>query len=285
MLVSTLIERISYALRGTDDSVPTVGGDEVAYWLSTINRKKDEWATDPFEAWNSIFSLNAVEAGTVATTGTTALTGTSTYFTNFNVGDQITVSGETVRTIDTIVSDTSLTVTLAFTNTASGKTFTRNTIVKTSTQSYNLNTRFIRPSDDVYVTVAGQRVDFNLVEPQLRDSVSNAVYLAGKTLTFVDTISTDNQIVGGAITVPGFFLPPDMTSFTDVVPVDDPNWLALATAAEVAFNDVSYEDKSPDLFAKANSLYVAMKTANKKGTITAPRKVPTMVKRIGRADV
>jgi hypothetical protein len=220
MLVSTLIERISYALRGTDDEVPTVGGDETAYWLSIINRKKDEWATDPFEAWGSLFE---------------------------------------VRTL----ADP----------------------VEVGTQSYDLDADFIRPSDDVYVTVAGQRIDFNLVEPQLRDSVSNAVYLAGKKLYFVDTILTDSQIVGGAITVPGFFLPDDMDSYTDVVPVDDPNWLALATAAEIAFNDVSYEDKGPDLFAKANSLYVAMKTANKKGTITAPRKVPTMVKRIGRSRV
>ena len=220
MLVSTLIERISYALRGIDDEVPASGSEEAPYWLSIINRKKDEWATDPFEAWNSIFEVRNLLAP-----------------------------------------------------------------VAVGTQSYDLATDFIRPSDDVYVTVAGQRVDFNLVEPQLRDSVSNAVYIAGKKLYFVDTILADTQIVGGAITVPGFFLPDDMTSFTDVVPVDDPNWLAMATAAEIAFNDVSYEDKSPDLFAKANSLYVAMKTANKKGTITAPRKVPTMVKRIGRADV
>lgn len=65
--------------------------------------------------------------GTVATTGTaTILTGTSTLFTKmFVVGDTITVSGETVRTIAAISSDTELTVTGAFNNTASGLSYTK----------------------------------------------------------------------------------------------------------------------------------------------------------------
>jgi len=62
--------------------------------------------------------------GTVATSGTTTLTGTGTQFTNtFKVGDTITVSGETVRTIATISSDTSLTVTVAFATSASSLSY------------------------------------------------------------------------------------------------------------------------------------------------------------------
>lgn len=63
--------------------------------------------------------------GTVATNGTTTLTGTSTQFLNtFKVGDTITVSGETIRTIATIASNTSLTVTVAFSTTASSLSYT-----------------------------------------------------------------------------------------------------------------------------------------------------------------
>jgi hypothetical protein len=66
-----------------------------------------------------------VGMGTVATNGTTTLTGTATQFTNtFKVGDTITVTGETVRTIATIASDTSLTVTVAFSTTASALSYT-----------------------------------------------------------------------------------------------------------------------------------------------------------------
>ena len=63
--------------------------------------------------------------GTVATNGTTTLTGTSTVFERaFVVGDTISVSGETDRVIATIVSDTELTVTSAFSTTDTGLTFT-----------------------------------------------------------------------------------------------------------------------------------------------------------------
>lgn len=63
-------------------------------------------------------------AGTVATNGTTTLTGTGTSFlTNYSVGDPILVFGETVRTIATIASDTSLTVSVAFSTTASGLSY------------------------------------------------------------------------------------------------------------------------------------------------------------------
>jgi len=54
--------------------------------------------------------------GTVSTPGSsTTLTGVGTQFTNtFKVGDTLTVAGETVRTINTITSDTVLDVTVAF---------------------------------------------------------------------------------------------------------------------------------------------------------------------------
>ena len=63
--------------------------------------------------------------GTVTTNGTTSLVGINTQFTNtFNIGDTITVSGETVRTIATITDDTHLTSTIAFTSSASSLTYT-----------------------------------------------------------------------------------------------------------------------------------------------------------------
>ncbi len=63
--------------------------------------------------------------GTVATNGSITLTGTGTQFLNtFKVGDTITVSGETVRTIATIASNNSLTVSSAFSTTASGLSYT-----------------------------------------------------------------------------------------------------------------------------------------------------------------
>jgi len=63
--------------------------------------------------------------GTLETAGSTTLLGTDTVFTrSFVVGDTITVQGETDRVVATIASDTTLTVTSAFSTTASGLTYT-----------------------------------------------------------------------------------------------------------------------------------------------------------------
>ena len=70
-------------------------------------------------------SQPTIGPGTVTTNGTTALTGIGTKFTNtFKVGDTITVRDETARTIDSISSDTSLTVTSAFSSSQGGLTYT-----------------------------------------------------------------------------------------------------------------------------------------------------------------
>lgn len=63
--------------------------------------------------------------GTVTTNGTTTLTGSGTTFkSTLRVGDRINVSSETVRFVATITSDTSLTVTSAFSTSTAGLSFT-----------------------------------------------------------------------------------------------------------------------------------------------------------------
>jgi hypothetical protein len=62
-----------------------------------------------------------VSGGTVATNGSTVLTGTGTEFLSvFHVGDTILVTGETSRVITQVVDDSTLTVSSAFSTTASG---------------------------------------------------------------------------------------------------------------------------------------------------------------------
>lgn len=222
MLVSTLFDRINSALRGLDDDTPTEGGSEATYWLDIINRKKDEWATDPFESWSSLFQIN-----------------------------NITGIGSTITAGD---------------------------------QTYTLPTGLIRPSDEIKVTNGTQEFYFQVIEPQLRNEYTDAVYLAGSNLVFVDEIATGSQLIGGTISVPGFYMPADMTAFSGTVPVDDPNWLALAVAGEIAFSDVTYEDKHSDLMGMANNLYTRMKANNRKGTIVSPRSAQTKVQRIGQVE-
>ena len=284
MYVSTALSKISYALRGLDDDAPSFGDDEANYWLSVLNDKKDELFQDTKNKWSSSFKTTYPnEPGTVATTGTTTLTGTSTFFEDYRVGDKILVSGETVRTIATIASDTSLTVTVAFSNTASSKTFTHTTILASGVQSYSFPRSFLLPSDQVSVTTTDDTVRYiDIIHPQERNSLTQSVFISGENpqvITFTNTLTTQD-IVGGELSVPGYFLPPDMTAATDQLPFPNANWGVFAASAEIAFNDIVYEDKASDLNQKANALYTAMAQKNRSGTWNNPRKIPTNINRI-----
>jgi hypothetical protein len=289
MTLTQLIAKINYNLRGIDDDSPVLGDDEWNYWTSLANSKKDEWADDTSQNWRSNW-LNTppTEPGTGATTATTTLTGTGTEFLDYRVGDKITVSGETERTIATITSDTVLTVTAAFSNSASGKTFTHKSIVATAVQAYSVPRTLISPSDQVrIIPTTGSDIYYDLDPPQERSKTSTLqeVYLSGRnpqTMTFAYAIASTDQIVGGTLYLPGYYRPVDLdaTLATDLVLVDDPNWLAMAVAAEVAFNDITYEDKYADLAGKASVLYKNMSRRNRKGTYKTPRVSATNVTRI-----
>lgn len=297
MLVSELITGINYALRAVDDDAPTAGDEEYTYWLATANRKKNELYEDITKQWRSSYTLTPTEVGTVSTTATTTLTGSSTFFTDYQVGDQITISGETVRTIATIPSDTSLTVTVAFSNTASTKTFTHRHIIAVGVQTYNLNRRFLAPSDTVYVTdTSGNKIYNKIIQPQERNYITDNYYptstvtstLQGvfitdenpQVLTFNSDILTGNNLIGGQLFIPAYYMPPDMVAATDIVPVPDPYWLVMATASEIAFSDIIYEDRAPGINSKSNNLYTMMVRNSRRGTFGSPRVVPTKSVRI-----
>lgn len=285
MTLSEAITRISYALQGTDADAPTFGDDQATYWLSILNRKKDELYTDLGKQWSFIYKNEAPsEPGTVATTGTTTLTGTGTYFLDYKVGDKVTVDGETVRTIATITSNTVLTVTVAFANTASAKTFTRTTIIDDTVDSYSVHRNLLGVSDKVYVLdSSGDKHFLDLIHPQENDYTNQQVYLSGgnpELITFTQDIEAGEAIDGGTLVIPGYYLPADLTAATDLLPVPDPNWLVMAVASEVAFADIVYEDRAEALNSRANSLWKAMVARNRRGTLDAPRKTPYNVKRI-----
>ena len=155
--------------------------------------------------------------------------------------------------------------------------------VASADNTYALDADFIRPSDRIKVTSGTTELYFDVIDPQTRYDNPSSVYISGQNppvLNFNGQVTATTAWIGGTITVPGYYVPADMVLATDTVPVYDGNWLAMIVASEVAFNDTSYEDKSPDILGKANSLYQAMKLANVAGTATTPRKIRTSVSRI-----
>lgn len=216
MDVTTAISGINYALRGVDDDAPLDGSDEWNYWLSVLNRKKDELFRDVNKQWSVSFDIQSI-----------------------------------------------------------------GTITASSTPSFNIPSDFLAASGDgygagAYVLNGDVRTDLLLVKPQEITKSNRVVYISGtnpQVLKFADEITADDVIVGGTLYLNGQFLPADMTAAADVVPFPDPQWGVLSSAAEIAYNDVTYEDKAEGLNARANNLYHLMETANRKGFHKGPRKL------------
>lgn len=277
MTVGEFLTHTSYALRGGDEDAPTFGGDESTQWLYTLNRKINELYSTSKVLFDATYHNTApVEVGTVAVAGTTTLTGTGTKFTDYRVGDTLLVSGQTVRTITAIASDTSLTVGVAFSGTSSELTFSRSIIIDDGVSEYSLHRRFIAPANQAQILKTDSTytyIDFASAREQ--NTTTRKVSVAGinpKVLTFSTAITSTEDIVGGTLSVPGFYMPTDLTDEDEELPLPDPYWGVLAVAAEVATNDITYEDKAEGLQVKANDLYMKMVRNNRRGTYGNPKK-------------
>lgn len=218
MTGSELLTQIYYAYRGKGASrVPAWGSEKANTAIAIANRKKDEWARDPNNRWQSLFAIR-------------------------NDG-----------TVD--VNDT----------------------------TYPLDADFIYPSDEALVTKTdGSEVYYPIVPPQRRNDFSQAIYITGnaaKVANFAHEI--DSGLDGGTLSIPGYYLPADLANDDDVVSVDDPIWLALATAAELARNDASKEDQFNNLMGMANDRYEKMVLANNGGAYNQPMNVPNNMPAVG----
>lgn len=123
----------------------------------------------------------------------------------------------------------------------------------------------------------------NVVSPQRRNEYSDAVYVSGnpRVLTFIDTITADNQWIGADIIAPCYIVPEDVTTGSEDVTIDSPEWLIYATAAELARNDPAKDDQFSNLIGMANELYQQMKDNNDLLPYGQPFDVPFEVMQTG----
>ena len=156
--------------------------------------------------------------------------------------------------------------------------------VAVGTQTYDLDDEVLFPADHVLVTTLdGQKLRYEINKPQERGRSYRSVYISGhdpQQLTFYDDFIADTQQIGGTISMAGYFIPDQIARSRDILPVDDPSWLIYAVASDLASNDLTYSDKSPDLLAKANDRYRQMSLANRRGTSNNPRVAYTNVQKI-----
>lgn len=102
---------------------------------------------------------------------------------------------------------------------------------------------------------------------------NNYVISVGNKIEFNRAFASTDAQFGGTITVPAYGYPgpnpaPNyLINATDVIPVDTPNWLVYATAAQYDANDVTRQQLVPRLEAKANALMDVMQD-NNSGQVT-----------------
>lgn len=168
------------------------------------------------------------------------------------------------------------------------------TVTASTAPEYDLDTDFLMLSGNeaisdgqsggIYIIKTdGNRVDIDVINPEEITPNNRAAYVAGfnpQKLFITNEIKSTENIIGGTIYAPGYYMPSDLGAATDVLPFLDPNWACMAVAAEVAFNDITYEDKAPDLNGKANNLFEQMWRKNRGQLHNAPRRTAYNVKRI-----
>lgn len=158
-------------------------------------------------------------------------------------------------------------------------------ITASTTPVYDTDRNFLGASDKVYVvTTEGQTIEYTVVKPEERNRNCREVYFDGmnpQKLHFTNAIGATENIVGGSLYLPGYYMPKDVARASDKLPFLNPDWAVLAVAGDVAGNDIVYEDKEANLNAKATELWKLMVRANRRGTYGNARKIPTVVKRIG----
>ncbi|GAC1500749.1 MAG: hypothetical protein NVS1B10_04560 [Candidatus Saccharimonadales bacterium] len=85
---------------------------------------------------------------------------------------------------------------------------------------------------------------------------------AGNILQFNRAFTANDPQFGGTITIPGYNYASHLTYDTDLVPVDIPNWLVFATAAEYIRTDVTRQPQYGNIIQEANQIMSVMKMNN-----------------------
>lgn len=97
---------------------------------------------------------------------------------------------------------------------------------------------------------------------QNQGNYGNVVAKIGSSLVFPRAfVSTDPQF-NGTLNLPVFLYPAILVNPTDIVPVDDPEWLVSKVAADVASKDILRKDTAAIYSAEADDSLEAMKQDN-----------------------
>lgn len=141
------------------------------------------------------------------------------------------------------------------------------TVTATDTFTLPATIRKLSDQDGDFVRIywlsdATKFSDFELVEAaRLKDYTNRVGFCAqiGSTLKFSKAFVSTDTTFGGTIKVPAYLFPATLALDTDVVQVNDPDWLVTICAAEQVRNDITRQNQYPNLIAEANEIMQRMR--------------------------
>lgn len=176
--------------------------------------------------------------------------------------------------------------------------------VASTQQAYDLDSDIFYLSDWVYINRTDGNIDrFQVVHPEARNSSFNAigaigsdwgdpmVYLTGTfahgdsnlTMNFQTPFTQLTGDVGGTIEFGAYALPDPFQNPTDIILMNNPDWLVKRLAAELARNDPSKEDQVDNLMLEAQNLYDRMVKDNQGNSYQQPNSPNYSMRQIGQS--
>lgn len=130
----------------------------------------------------------------------------------------------------------------------------------------NISQTFGDPVRITYTTTNGgtSYTDYDVVDYDALKEYPGGQYCAqiGEDLVFNRAFQSTDAEFGGTITVPALLYADTIAQDGDTIPVNIPNWLVVATAAEYVRTDVTRQNQYPNLAQEANSIMERMKDVN-----------------------
>ncbi len=127
---------------------------------------------------------------------------------------------------------------------------------------YELDDDVTGLSDFVYLDQTdGNKLEYGVIKAEQRGTIGRhqrEVWSSGTIPLQLNFSYIPSSAANATIRAGVFFVPEDVSSADEVVPVDNPAYIIFAGAAELAFNDPSKEDKFPDLNGMANDEWQKM---------------------------
>ena len=132
------------------------------------------------------------------------------------------------------------------------------TVTATDTFTIPSAVNYISKSQDdtVKITRLDGTIDEYVTVPidALHRYTGNYCAQKGSTLVFAQAFTSTSPQFGGAITAPVYLRATRLADGTSTIPVDDPNWLYVASAAQAASSSIVKANMYGDLLQEANAM-------------------------------